>query len=95
MRNDRTGWEADAHEPGPPCYNVPMREGETELGMVRRHIEVGDRHIAKQRALIARMRQRDLPTEEAEALLILFEDVQRQHEEHLARLEARGREEPA
>jgi hypothetical protein len=72
-----------------------MREGETELGMVRRHIEVGDRHIAKQRALIAYLRKRDLPTEEAEALLILFEDVQRQHEEHLARLEARGRGEPA
>ncbi len=72
-----------------------MREGETELGMVRRHVEVGARHIAKQRALITRLRQRDLPTEEAEALLILFEDVQRQHEEHLARLELLEREGPA
>jgi len=63
-----------------------MREGETELGMVRRHVEVGARLIAKQRALIARLRQWNLPIEEAETLLIRFEDLQRQHQEHLARL---------
>lgn len=91
MPNDRTGWEADAGELDKPGYDMPMREGETELGMVRRHIEIGDRHIAKQRALIARLRQRDLPTEAAEALLILFEDVQRHHWEHFARLEACGK----
>lgn len=72
-----------------------MRKGETELGMVRRHVEVGARHVAKQRALIARWRRQNLLIEEAEALLILFEDVQSQHEEHLARLEARGRGELA
>ncbi|TGD94057.1 hypothetical protein [Methylobacterium nonmethylotrophicum] len=72
-----------------------MRKGETALRMVHRHVEVGARLIAKQRALIARLRQRDLPTEQAEALLILFEDVQRQHEEHLAPLGLPGREAPA
>ncbi|WP_091748229.1 hypothetical protein [Methylobacterium sp. ap11] len=72
-----------------------MRKGETKLGMVRRHVEVGARHVAKQHALIARWRRQNLPTEEAEAILILFEDVQRQHEEHLARLEAREKGELA
>jgi hypothetical protein len=71
-----------------------MREGETEFEMVRRHVEVGAEIVAKQRALIARLRRRDLPTEQAEALLILFEDTQRQNEEHRSRLEARGRGEP-
>lgn len=63
-----------------------MREGETEIEMVRRHVEAGAQLITKQQALIARLRQRDLPIKEAEALLILFEDLQRQHQEHLARL---------
>lgn len=89
----RNGWEADAPELGRPCYDVRMREGETALRMVQRHVEIGAQLIAKQRALIARLRQRDLPIEQAEALLILFEDVQRQYEEHLARLELPAREE--
>lgn len=67
-----------------------MRADETELMMVRRHIRDGAGHIAKQRALIARLRQKGLPTEEAEALLVTFEDMQRQHEDHLARVEASG-----
>ncbi|TNC06533.1 hypothetical protein FF100_34360 [Methylobacterium terricola] len=63
-----------------------MRDGETELDMVLRHVEDGARQIAKQRALIARLQQSGLKTEQAEALLIVFEDIQRQHQEHLARL---------
>lgn len=66
-----------------------MRAGETELEMVRRHVEEGAEHIAKQRALIARLRQRGLPTQEAESLLVTFEDLQRQHEDHLARTVAK------
>ncbi|ACA21280.1 hypothetical protein M446_7062 (plasmid) [Methylobacterium sp. 4-46] len=62
-----------------------MRAGETELEMVRRHVEEGAEHIAKQRALIARLSEDGLPTQEAEALLVTFEDLQRQHEDHLAR----------
>lgn len=69
-----------------------MHEGETELDMVRRHVENGARHIAKQRALIAHLRRKDLPTNEAEALLAAFEDLQRQHQDHLARIEAHGSE---
>lgn len=66
-----------------------MRDGETEIDMVRRHVKDGARHIVKQRAIIDRLQLWNLPTEDAEALLILFEDIQRQHQEHLARL-ARG-----
>lgn len=61
-----------------------MRDGETELDMVRRNVKDGARHIVKQRAIIDRLQLCNLPTEDAEALLILFEDIQRQHQEHLA-----------
>ena len=57
--------------------------------MVRRHVRKGAEHIAHQRALIARLRERVLPTAEAEALLNNFEDLQNQHVAHLARAEAK------
>lgn len=53
----RFGREADAPGPGHPCYDGVIYEGEIKLGMVRRH--VGARLIAKQRTLIARLRQRE------------------------------------
>ena len=62
-----------------------MCEGETEREMVKRHVEEGTEHIAKQRALIARLKEKGLPFHDAEALLVTFEDLQRQHEDHLAR----------
>lgn len=65
-----------------------MNAGETELEMTRRHVREGAEHVANQRALIARLQEQALPTEEAEALLITFEDLQSQHEAHLARIEA-------
>ena len=64
-----------------------MGADETELEMVRRHIREGERHLTGQRALIARLKDSNLPTKEAEALLGSFEDLQRQHEAHLARVE--------
>ena len=66
-----------------------MSEGETELEMVRRHVEEGADHVVKQRALIARLKKNGLPFHEAEALLATFEDLQRQHEDHLARSDTR------
>ncbi|TNC08780.1 hypothetical protein FF100_28500 [Methylobacterium terricola] len=72
-----------------------MREGETELDMVRRHVKNGAQRIAKQRDLITRLRRKSLPTDEAEALLATFENLQRQHQDHLARIEAHGCEESA
>ena len=62
-----------------------MSEGETEREMVGRHVEEGAEHIAKQRALIAHLKEKGLPFHDAEALLVTFEDLQRQHEDHLAR----------
>lgn len=62
-----------------------MRENETEIEMVRRHVEEGAKHIARQRLLVARLRQEGLPTQEAANLLATFEAIQRQHEDHLAR----------
>ena len=61
-----------------------MCEGETEIEMVRRHVEEGAEHIAKQLTLIAHLKAKGLPFHDAEALLVTFEDLQRQHEDHLA-----------
>lgn len=66
-----------------------MEGSETELEMVRRHVRVGERLVANQCALIARLAASSLPTEEAEILLANFQAVQRQHKEHLRRIEAR------
>lgn len=66
-----------------------MSPDESELEMVRRHVREGARHVANQRALIVRLKERALPTGEAEALLTTFEDSQRQHEAHLAMAEAK------
>lgn len=63
-----------------------MRSGETELEMVRRHVREGERQLAAQRALIARVDARGLPTEEAANLLAVFEEIQRMHEAHLTRI---------
>jgi hypothetical protein len=71
------------------CCDPCMRENSVELDMVRQHVAIGARCLARQFALIVRLRRRGLPADEAEALLILFEDIQRRHLEHLARLEAR------
>lgn len=63
-----------------------MSAEETDLEMVQRHVRAGERHLANQRALIARLKASELPTGEAEALLDTFEDMQGQHKAHLARL---------
>jgi hypothetical protein len=58
---------------------------ETELEMIRRHIAVGERNVSAQRQRIAQMKLREQPTDEAERLLVIFEDSLGQHQEHLAR----------
>ena len=57
--------------------------------MVRRHVREGEKHLADQQAIIARLKASHLPTEAAEALLATFKDMQQQHEDHLARLEGK------
>jgi hypothetical protein len=64
-----------------------MNAAESEIEMVRRHVREGAEHVAKQSALIARLKEHALPTGEAEALLANFEDLQQQHEAHLAKAE--------
>lgn len=76
-------------ELGNLCYEEFMGALETELEMVRRHVREGEQHLVNQRALIARLWASHLPTEAAEALLDTFKDMQRQHEDHLARLEGK------
>ena len=66
-----------------------MDAEETELEMVQRHVREGERHLANQRAVIARLQTSYLPTEMAEALLGLLTDVQGEHEAHLRRLEGK------
>lgn len=68
---------------------APVSANETELEMVRRHIQAGADHVAEQRSLIARLGVAGLPTDRAERLLANFEDLQAQHEDHLVRILAR------
>ena len=49
----------------------------------------GEGHLANQWDLIVRLKTFHLPTEEAEALLETFEDLQRQHEGHFVLIEAK------
>ena len=64
------------------------REKETELEMVRRHVREGAGHVARQRGIVAGLHANSQLLEVAEQLLANFEDVQRQHIAHLARLES-------
>lgn len=48
------------------------------------HIAQGERHVERQYALIERLRSRDLPTEQAEQLLIDFEAILLQHRAYRA-----------
>jgi hypothetical protein len=57
-----------------------------ELQMVDDHIAQGERHVAQQVELIARLRGQGLPTEMAEQLLGTFELTLRQHRDHRTRL---------
>ncbi|WP_375275322.1 hypothetical protein [Methylorubrum thiocyanatum] len=65
-----------------------MSTEESELAMVRRHVREGGMQVARQRALVDRLTAEGLPVADAEVLLATFEDLQRQHEAHLARAEA-------
>ncbi|MDR9764105.1 hypothetical protein RJJ37_31540 [Rhizobium redzepovicii] len=59
---------------------------ETPAEMVVRHVMEGGKHVARQLALIERLRLMGLPTEHAEAFLVSFRWLQAQHEEHLRRI---------
>jgi hypothetical protein len=66
-----------------------MHADESELEMVQRHVREGERHLVHQREMIAwHLEHGNLP-EQSERLLANFEDMQRLHLEHLARLTTR------
>lgn len=56
---------------------------ETLLEMAKRHVAQGEKHIARQELLIGRLRDHNLPTEDADALLVWFEESQAEHTAHL------------
>jgi hypothetical protein len=63
-----------------------MRKGETERQMVDRHIAQGRENIARQIEIIRKLGLQGYPTAGAERLLATFEQAQRLHEAHLARI---------
>jgi len=63
-----------------------MAGAETELEMVERHIQAGERHVANQREIVAFLQSHNYPSEQAEELLVNLTDLLRLHREHLVRL---------
>jgi hypothetical protein len=63
-----------------------MAADETELEMVQRHVREGERHVALQREIVAWHLEHGNLGDQSERLLANFEDMQRLHLEHLARL---------
>jgi hypothetical protein len=62
------------------------RRPETRIEMERRHLREAETHVATQRALVARLHRRDLPSKLAEDLLTQFEGSLRDHAAGLERL---------
>jgi hypothetical protein len=61
----------------------------SEIKMVREHVRRGKEILLRQREIITLLRDRSRPTRAtkvAEDLLRIFEEVQIEHEAHLARL---------
>ena len=59
---------------------------ETELEMVERHVREGERHVARQREILAELGRDGHPTAIARDLLVLFEWTLAQHRAHLNEL---------
>ena len=56
---------------------------ETELEMVERHVQQGERHVSRQLEIIAEMNDRNQPIDLAESLLFSFERSLSAHRDHL------------
>ena len=59
-----------------------MAYTQSDLDMADRHVAQGERHIVEQRERIEKLADHGHPTEEAEHLLAMFEDLLRQHVAH-------------
>jgi hypothetical protein len=57
------------------------------LQMARRHVELGLEHIAKQKAIIAKLERKHRDTDLARTLLDTLEETQRMHVADCKRLE--------
>lgn len=64
-----------------------MPRSETELQMVARHVREGEAILERQRALIAKLKERSSTTDETETLLDIYETSQALHLDHLKRLQ--------
>jgi hypothetical protein len=62
---------------------------ETEMEMVVRHIRSGEAVVARQDALVARLKQGGFKSEKAEELLADFRRTLATHYEHLALIRGR------
>ncbi|RWA94864.1 MAG: hypothetical protein EOQ32_10275 [Mesorhizobium sp.] len=63
-----------------------MATPETTLEMLERHVLLGDRHIERQREIVADFHHKGFRTDLAEDLLTLFEQMQLLHVAHRDRL---------
>ena len=59
---------------------------ETDLEMAQRHVRGGERRVKKQENVVAMLKARELPSERAEELLVLFEKSHQTQAEHLQTL---------
>jgi hypothetical protein len=57
-------------------------ERESELRMALRHVKTGRGCIVRQQNIIATLRDKGLPIQQAEAVLVWLEEVQRGFEDH-------------
>jgi hypothetical protein len=62
---------------------------ETEMEMVARHIRGGEAVVARQSALVRRLKQGGFKSEKAEELLAVFRWTLANHYEHLALIRGR------
>jgi hypothetical protein len=61
-----------------------------DLQMVDDHIAMGERHVIQQEELVQRLRDHNLPTDQAELLLEEFRATLRSHRDHRAMMIREG-----
>jgi hypothetical protein len=59
---------------------------ETDIEMVRRHIRKAEKHVVRQREIVANLPPNSDLAKTAQRLLIVFEENLENHQAHLARL---------
>lgn len=62
---------------------------EDEIAMVRRHVQQGERHVARQRQIVDTLKAAGSETLVADTLLAQYEAALGAHQAHLRRLQGR------